>query len=67
MVHNEDIKKNIDQIQSYVAVMSIFLDFILRDYHILVRAECVRQRNKVAIKLGIISLSSLSPAVCSKP
>ena len=24
----------------------------------LVRAECVRQRNKVAIKLGIISLSS---------
>jgi hypothetical protein len=28
----------------------------------LVRAECVRQRNEVAIKLGIISpLSSLSP------
>ena len=25
--------------------------------HILVRAECVRQRNEVAIKLGIISLS----------
>ena len=36
---------------------------------ILVRAECVRQRNEVAIKLGIFfSLSlSLSPAVCSKP
>ena len=32
----------------------------------LVRAECVRQRNEVAIKLGIIFLS-LSPAVCSKP
>jgi hypothetical protein len=31
----------------------------------LVRAECVRQRNKVAIKLGIISLSSsLSPVIC---
>ena len=28
----------------------------------LVRAECVRQRNKVAIKLGIISLSLLSPS-----
>ena len=27
----------------------------------LVRAECVRQRNEVAIKLGIISLCSLSP------
>jgi hypothetical protein len=26
----------------------------------LVRAECVRQRNEVAIKLGIISLSLLS-------
>ena len=32
MVHNEDIKKNIDQIQSYVAVMSIFLDFMLKDF-----------------------------------
>ena len=32
----------------------------------LVRAECVRQRNEVAIKLGIIFLF-LSPAVCSKP
>ena len=30
---------------------------------ILVRAECVRQRNEVAIKLGIISLS-LSPPSC---
>ena len=29
---------------------------------ILVRAECVRQRNEVAIKLGIISLSLLSPS-----
>ena len=27
----------------------------------LVRAECVRQRNEVAIKLCIISLSLLSP------
>ena len=27
------------------------------DINILVRAECVRQRNEVAIKLGIIFLS----------
>ena len=33
----------------------------------LVRAKCVRQRNEVAIKLGIISLSPPLPAVCSKP
>ena len=34
---------------------------------LLVRAECVRQRNEVAIKLCIISLSlfsSLSPVIC---
>ena len=32
---------------------------------LLVRAECVRQRNEVAIKLGIIfSLSLLSPVIC---
>jgi hypothetical protein len=34
----------------------------------LVRAECVRQRNEVAIKLGIISLSLLLspplPVIC---
>ena len=33
MVHNEDITKNIAQIQISVDVMSIFLDFILRDFH----------------------------------
>ena len=32
MVHNEDTTKNIDQIPSSVAVMSIFLDFMLRDF-----------------------------------
>jgi hypothetical protein len=33
--------------------------------YLLVRAECVRQRNEVAIKLGIIfSSSSLSPVIC---
>ena len=32
----------------------------------LVRAECVRQRNEVAIKLGIISLSSIFRAFCSE-
>ena len=33
---------------------------------ILVRAECVRQRNKVAIILGIISVLSLCSAICSE-
>ena len=32
---------------------------------VLVRAECVRQRNEVAIKLGIISLSSSSLSLSS--
>jgi hypothetical protein len=32
-------------------------------FAILVRAECVRQRNEVAIKLGIIFLSPL-PVIC---
>ena len=33
----------------------------------LVRAECVRQHNKVAIILGIISLLSSLQAFCSEP
>ena len=35
------------------------------DANILVRAEYVRKRNEVAIKLGIIFLSLLFPAVYS--
>ena len=46
---------------------TFFVADLLQNIQTLVRAECVRQRNEVAIKLGIISLSSLllSPPLSS--
>ena len=43
--------------RSLVAAGCNFLDELGRTSAVLVRAECVRQRNEVAIKLGIIFLS----------
>ena len=39
---------------------TFFVADLLQNIQTLVRAECVRQRNEVAIKLGIIFLSELS-------
>ena len=47
-------------LNEYLTARPMSILMILRISFLLVRAECVRQRNEGAIKLGIISLS-LSP------